>query len=128
MKPVKAEILTIGDEILYGQIVDTNSAWMSAELSKVGISVVRKLSVGDNEEEILRALAGAEERSDVVLITGGIGPTSDDLTKPCLAKFFKCDLLLHEEALAEVTAFFKSRGRELTETNRQQAVLRSACS
>jgi nicotinamide-nucleotide amidase len=127
MKTVKAELLTIGDEILYGQIIDTNSAWMSAELSKVGVSVVRKVSVGDNEEEILEAIASAEQRSDVVLITGGIGPTNDDLTKPCLAKFFKCDLVLHEEALAEVTAFFKSRGRELTETNRQQAVLPEAC-
>jgi nicotinamide-nucleotide amidase len=127
MKPVKAELLTIGDEILYGQIVDTNSAWMSAELSKVGVSVVRKVSVGDNEEEILQALTAAEQRADVVLITGGIGPTNDDLTKPCLAKFFKCDLVLHEEALAEVTAFFRGRGRELTETNRQQAVLPAAC-
>ncbi len=127
MNPVTAELLTIGDEILYGQIADTNSAWMSVELSKVGISVIRKTSVGDNEPEILEALSEAEARADVVLLTGGIGPTSDDLTKPCLCKYFQCELVVNEEALTEVTAFFKSRGRELTETNRQQAMLPSAC-
>lgn len=127
MKPVLAELLTIGDEILYGQIVDTNSQWMSVELDKVGIKVVRKTSIGDREDEILTALAEAERRADIILITGGLGPTSDDLTKPCLAKYFNCPLKIHEEALAEVTEFFKSRGRELTETNRQQAALPVYC-
>src|SRR6478752_9158642 len=124
---VKAELLTIGDEILYGQIVDTNSQWMSVELSDIGVKVIRKTSVGDLEEEILTAFAEAEKRADIVLITGGLGPTSDDLTKPCLAKYFNCELKIHEEALAEVTAFFKQRGRELTEVNRQQAALPVCC-
>lgn len=127
MKPITAELLTIGDEILYGQIVDTNSQWMSVELSNAGIRVSRKTSVGDTEEEILRALAEAESRVDIVLITGGLGPTSDDLTKPCLAKYFNCQLRMHEEALAEVTEFFTRRGRELTEVNRQQAALPECC-
>ncbi len=127
MKPILAELLTIGDEILYGQIVDTNSQWMSVELSNAGIKVVRKTSVGDIESEILTAVAEAERRVDIVLITGGLGPTSDDLTKPCLAKYFNCELKIHDEALAEVTAFFKQRGRELTEINRQQAALPVCC-
>ena len=127
MKKVLAELLTIGDEILYGQIVDTNSQWMSVELDKVGIKVIRKTTVGDQEDEILTAFEEAEKRADIVLITGGLGPTSDDLTKPCLSKYFNCELAIHEEALAEVTEFFKSRGRELTEVNRQQAALPVCC-
>lgn len=127
MKKVLAELLTIGDEILYGQIVDTNSQWMSVELDKLGIKVIRKTTVGDQEDEIITAFAEAQKRADIILITGGLGPTSDDLTKPCLAKFFNCELKLHEEALVEVTEFFKSRGRELTEINRQQAWLPICC-
>lgn len=127
MKIILAELLTIGDEILYGQIIDTNAQWMSVELVRVGIKVVRKTSIGDQESEILTALAEAEKRADIILITGGLGPTSDDITKPCLAKYFNCELKIHEEALAEVREFFVSRGRELTETNRQQAALPVCC-
>lgn len=127
MTTITSELLTIGDEILYGQIVDTNSQWMSASLSDAGIKVIRKTSVGDLESEILVAFGEAEKRADIILITGGLGPTNDDLTKPCLAKYFNCDLKIHEEALAEVTEFFKSRGRELTEVNRQQAALPECC-
>ncbi len=127
MRTITAELLTIGDEILYGQIVDTNAQWMGANLSNAGIKIIRKTTVGDIEADILTALAEAEKRADIVLITGGLGPTSDDLTKPCLVKFFDCELKIHEEALAEVTAFFKSRGRELTEVNRQQAALPVCC-
>src|SRR6478609_8610887 len=127
MKIITAELLTIGDEILYGQIVDTNSQWMSVELDKIGIKVLRKTSIGDKKEEILTAFAEAERRVDVVLITGGLGPTSDDITKPCLAEYFNCELRMHEEALAEVTEFFTSRGREITEINRQQAALPVCC-
>ncbi|MFZ6013003.1 MAG: competence/damage-inducible protein A, partial [Bacteroidota bacterium] len=127
MKNIRVELLTIGDEILYGQIVDTNSQWMSAELSLAGFKVIRKTSVADEEKEIINAFAEAEQRADVILITGGLGPTSDDLTKPCLAKYFNCEVRIHEEALAEVTEFFKSRGRDLTEVNRQQAALPVCC-
>ena len=127
MRTITAELLTIGDELLYGQIVDTNSQWMSVALSDAGIKVIRKTTVGDIESEIETAFAEAEPRADIVLITGGLGPTNDDLTKPCLARYFNCELAIHEEALAEVTAFFKSRGRELTEINRQQAALPVCC-
>src|SRR6186713_2496943 len=102
MNTITAELLTIGDEILYGQIVDTNSQWMSVTLSNAGIKVIRKTSVGDQVDEILTALSEAEERADIILITGGLGPTSDDLTKPCLAKYFNCEIEVNEDALAEV--------------------------
>jgi len=127
MATVTAELLTIGDELLYGQIVDTNAQWMSVVLSDAGIKVIRKTTVGDVDTEILAALAEAEKRADIILITGGLGPTNDDLTKPCLAKYFNCETRINEEALAEVIAFFKSRGRELTEVNRQQAALPVCC-
>lgn len=127
MNAVTAEILTIGDEILYGQIVDTNSQWMGSELSDAGIKVIHKSTVGDVERDIMVAFAEAEKRADIVLITGGLGPTSDDLTKPCLAKYFDCEMRIHEEALAEVTEFFTSRGRALTEVNRLQASLPVCC-
>ena len=127
MRKITAEILAIGDELLFGQTLDTNSHWISGELDKIGIKVVRRTTIGDIEEEIINAFSEAEKRADVVLITGGLGPTSDDLTKPCLAKYFNCDMQLNEEALAEVTEFFKSRGRELTELNRLQALLPTAC-
>lgn len=127
MADITAELLTIGDELLYGQIVDTNSQWMGVELSNAGIRVVRKTTVGDVGHEILNAFAEAEKRADIILITGGLGPTNDDLTKPCLVKYFNCELKINEEALAEVTEFFRSRGRELTEINRQQAALPVCC-
>lgn len=124
---ITAELLTIGDELLYGQILDTNSQWMSVALADAGIKVLYKTTVGDQSDHILKAFADAEKRVDILLITGGLGPTSDDLTKPCLAKYFGCKLKIHEEALVEVTEFFRSRGRELTEVNRQQAALPECC-
>lgn len=123
MKPVLVEILAIGDELLYGQTMDTNSHWISIEMDKVGFKIVRRTTIGDKEEQILSALVDAENRASIILITGGLGPTPDDLTKPCLVKYFDCETAIHEEALMEVTTFFKSRGRELTEVNRQQAAL-----
>src|SRR5690606_26276582 len=111
----------------YGQTLDTNSHFISGELDKIGVRVVRRTTVGDNEADILQAFAEAESRSDILLISGGLGPTSDDLTKPCLAKHFGCGIRIHEEALKEVTEFFRKRGRELTELNRQQAALPECC-
>lgn len=123
MKEITAEILTIGDEILYGQITDTNSQWMSAELDQLGIRVTRKTTVGDTEEAILSAFEEAESRADITLITGGLGPTNDDLTMPMLAKYFGVDIIMNEGVLAHVKAFFESRGRTFTELNRRQALV-----
>lgn len=127
MKPAVVELMMIGDELLFGQTLDTNSHWMGSAMSEAGFKINRKTIIGDIENEILSALAEAESRADIILITGGLGPTSDDLTKPCLVKYFGCELKIDEAALVEITAFFKSRGRELTEINRQQAALPSCC-
>lgn len=127
MKSILAEVVTIGDEILYGQITDTNTQWMSAELSKIGIRTVRKSSVGDTEDQILQILKEAESRADVILITGGLGPTKDDITKKTLATYFDVGMVLNEDALANVTEIFTRRGFELTELNRQQAMVPTNC-
>jgi len=124
---VRAEIITIGDEILYGQILDTNTQWISLELDKLGIKTVRKSSVGDQKDEIVQILTEAQQRADVVFITGGLGPTKDDLTKKILADFFACSLEYHPEALQDVTEFFAKRGRELSDINRDQALLPTKC-
>ncbi len=127
MKIIRAEIITIGDEILYGQITDTNTQWISAELDKIGIKTVRKSSVGDTEDAILSILEEATTRAEVVLVTGGLGPTKDDITKKTMCKHFGMELGINQEALEEVTRFFESRGRALTEINRQQAFLPVGC-
>ncbi len=119
--PIKAEIITIGDEILYGQTLDTNSHWMSGELDKIGIKVIRKTTVGDIREEILSSFQEAENRADVVLITGGLGPTKDDLTKPLISEYFNSPLQLNHEALKDVEAIFQKSGRTVSEVNRKQA-------
>jgi len=124
---VRAEIITIGDEILYGQILDTNTQWISQELDKLGIKTVRKSSVGDAREAIVGIFDETQGRADLVIITGGLGPTKDDLTKKILADYFGSELVLHPQALEDVTEFFKIRGRELTEINRSQAFLPANC-
>jgi nicotinamide-nucleotide amidase len=124
---VLAEIITIGDEILYGQVVDTNSAFMGTELGKIGIKVKQITSVSDDPTHIVQALDAACTRADVILITGGLGPTKDDLTKTTLAKYFNVGLKLDEQSLVDVTEIFKKYGRELTELNRQQAFLPENC-
>lgn len=126
-KEIKAEILAIGDELLYGQIIDTNSHWISQELDKIGVRVVRRTTVGDNKASMMAAFADAEKRADIVLMTGGLGPTNDDLTKPLLAEYFNCDIELVPEALEAVRTFFEKRGRELTDLNRLQAHLPTKC-
>ncbi|AFK05208.1 competence/damage-inducible protein CinA [Emticicia oligotrophica DSM 17448] len=127
MKLILAEVVTIGDEILYGQITDTNTQWMSTELDKIGIKTVRKSSVGDQEDKILQILAEAESRADIILLTGGLGPTKDDITKKTLCKYFNDELIINEDALGFITDFFAKRGRPLTEINRLQAAVPSRC-
>lgn len=127
MRPILAEVVTIGDEILYGQITDTNTQWMSTELDKIGIKTVRKSSVGDQEDKILQILEEAEGRADIILLTGGLGPTKDDITKKMLCKYFDDELVINEDALAFITDFFTKRGRPMTELNRLQAAVPSRC-
>lgn len=120
---IRAEVVTIGDEILFGQITDTNTQWISTELTNIGIRVIRKTSVGDQADVILDALREATTRADVVVITGGLGPTKDDITKKTLCQFFDVGLVRNQEALDLVTGFFLKRGREMTDLNRGQADL-----
>lgn len=127
MEAINAEIITIGDEILYGQIVDTNSAWMGTELTRIGIKVKQITSISDNAAHIVAALDDARTRANIILITGGLGPTKDDLTKTVLTTYFKTELQLHEPSLADVTEIFKKRGIEVSELNRQQAFLPASC-
>lgn len=122
MENIKVEIITIGDELLYGQTLDTNSHWISAEMDKIGYKVVRRTTIGDDEQVILQTFAEAEHRAQLIIITGGLGPTNDDLTKPCLVKYFNTRLMMNPEALEDITALFKSKGREITELNRRQAL------
>ncbi|MEX0882560.1 MAG: competence/damage-inducible protein A [Cyclobacteriaceae bacterium] len=126
-KIVKAEIISIGDELLYGQILDTNSKWISEELDKIGVRVVRKTTVGDEKSVLLEAFQAASEKVDIVLMTGGLGPTKDDLTKEVLASFFDSSIVLFPQALEDLSLLFSKRGRELTPTNRQQAYLPENC-
>ncbi|RKD13878.1 damage-inducible protein CinA [Pelobium manganitolerans] len=125
---MQAELITIGDEILIGQIVDTNSAWMAVVLNEIGVKVKQISSVSDDEAHILAALADAETRADLVLITGGLGPTKDDITKKTLAKYFDCDeFVTHDESLKVVEQIFAKYNRPLLEVNRQQALVPKVC-
>lgn len=122
-----AEIITIGDEILIGQIVDTNSAWMAKQLNLTGVFVKQITSVSDDEDHILASLAQAEERADLILITGGLGPTKDDITKKTLAKYFGMGFRRDEGALEMVTSIFKKYNRPLLDINIQQADVPDGC-
>lgn len=127
MKQVYCEIITIGDEILIGQIVDTNSAWMATELNKIGIRVKQISSVSDDAEHIISALNLAADRADLILLTGGLGPTKDDLTKKTLASYFDSPLVFNEEQYAHIERIFTAYGRTVTPINRQQAEVPECC-
>lgn len=124
---MKAEIITIGDEILIGQIVDTNSAWMSQQLNAIGAKVERIVTISDDLEVIKTALSEAENRADIVLVTGGLGPTKDDVTKKALADYFNCDFTFYPQIADHISKLFARFGKEISELNRLQAELPSAC-
>jgi len=118
----KAEIIAIGDEILFGQITNTNAQYMSEALDAIGIRVVQHTAIGDSKAEIVAALDAAHNRADIILITGGLGPTKDDLTKYTLAEYFNSPLEINEVALAHISALVQKRGRSMNELNRLQAL------
>ncbi len=122
-----AEIITIGDEILIGQIVDTNSAWMGVELNKIGVRVKQITSISDGMEDIIAALEQAMQRADLVFITGGLGPTKDDVTKQSLAKFFGSEMVMNQEALENVERIFKRSQRPVLSVNVKQAEVPHNC-
>lgn len=124
---MQAEIISIGDELLIGQTINTNAAWLGEELNKSGIRIHRATSIADDREEIIRALKEAGSRSNIVLITGGLGPTKDDITKKTLCDFFDSQLVLNDEALERITGFFKGRGLPMLDVNRDQALMPHNC-
>ena len=124
---MRAEVITIGDEILLGQTVDTNSAWLGENLNFLGISVKKVITISDEKDEILTALNDSLNRSDLVLITGGLGPTQDDITKKTLAEYFDSDFYVNQEVKRMILDFYKSIGREPLEMNLKQAELPSKC-
>jgi len=124
---MKAEIITIGDEILIGQIVDTNSAWIGEQFNLSGIEIYQITSVHDNHEHIVEAIRNAEKNVDLVVITGGLGPTKDDITKHTLCEYFDTKLVLHQPTLDAIIKRFYKRGIDMNKLNRDQAMLPENC-
>jgi len=122
-----AEIITIGDEILIGQIVDTNSAWMAKSLNAIGIKVKQITSVSDDAEHIIEAIAQAEKRAKIILITGGLGPTKDDITKFTLARYFNMGMRRDQATLDHVTEIFRKYKRPMIDVNIRQADVPDGC-
>ncbi len=124
---MEAEIITIGDELLIGQTVDTNSAYLGQKLGSIGISVSRKTAIRDNESAILQAIAESQSRCNILIITGGLGPTKDDITKKTLCKYFNCGMRRDLTVIDHLEKIFAERGRQLLETNLVQADLPETC-
>ncbi len=123
---MKAEIITIGDEILIGQIVDTNSQWIGVELNKIGVSVYQITTIQDDRQHILNALKEAQERVDIVILTGGLGPTKDDITKKTIAEYFNDSKLIeYPEVVEHIKELFKKINHPFKEIQRYQAQLPS---
>lgn len=127
MANIKASIITIGDELLIGQTIDTNSAWIAKQLNGLGIDVIKRVAVGDNEHDITLALNSEIEASDIILLTGGLGPTADDITKPLLCKYFNGKLIIDEKVLQHVKEIFTKRNRPFLERNMKQAEVPDNC-
>ena len=124
---IQATIITIGDELLIGQVIDTNSAWMAQELNKAGIPVVRRVAVGDVWDDIWNAMDEESKHAQIILITGGLGPTSDDITKPLLCKYFGGKLIVDEGAKQNVVNIFTKLNRPIIERNLLQAEVPDVC-
>ncbi|MDR1402968.1 MAG: CinA family nicotinamide mononucleotide deamidase-related protein [Tannerellaceae bacterium] len=124
---MNVQIITIGDELLIGQVVDTNSAWMGQELDKAGFRVIRRTAVGDVEKDILEAIGAAINCVQIVLLTGGIGPTKDDITQKTLCKYFDSELYFSEEVYANIIHLFDQSGRTVNELTRAQAMVPRKC-
>lgn len=128
MKNINASIVTIGDELLIGQVIDTNSAWMAQQLNAIGITVIRRIAVGDNGDDIIRILDDESKWAEVILMTGGLGPTSDDKTKKVLLQYFGGRLVVNEDALANVKYLVeKVFKRPVTDINLEQAQVPDVC-
>ena len=118
-----AEVITTGTELLLGETVDTNSAYIARALRDIGLDLYYLITIGDNEQRMAETLEQALERSDVIITTGGLGPTVDDVTRPAVARATHRELVLMPELLADIEAFFTHLGRQMTENNRRQAYI-----
>lgn len=123
----KAEIISIGDELLIGQVVNTNASWMAEMLSSSGIELHKITTIGDDQQQLHQAIDEALKQVQFVLLTGGLGPTADDLTKSALCAYFNTELVFHEPTYKQVEALFKRRGFLFTDRNKEQAMLPKAC-
>ncbi len=121
------EVITIGDELLIGQVIDTNSAWIGQELNKIGLEIVQKTAISDSREHIIAALDSAKTRAKIILMTGGLGPTKDDLTKYTLAQYFNCGFRTDEKVKQHVVDIFKRFNRPILDINLQQADVPEIC-
>lgn len=124
---ISVEIISIGDELLIGQTINTNASWMGAQLADNGIKVSYVATISDSWDAIMQALQAAQQRSQVVLITGGLGPTKDDITKQVLCAYFETQMVLNEAVLHHVESFFIKRNRPMLEVNKLQAMVPEAC-
>ena len=124
---MRADIITIGDEILIGQIVDTNSAWIAARLGEIGVSIRRKYSIGDRREEIIDAVEESLAKSELVIITGGLGPTKDDITKRVLAEIFHSPMVCDQDTYERVERMMTARGIAFNDLNKGQAMVPECC-
>ena len=124
---MRAEIISIGDEILIGQVVNSNAAWIGEAMTGIGIEVSRNMTIADRGEDIRSALKESSERADLVIITGGLGPTRDDITKKVLAEFFSSKLVKSEEALQGIRELLGSRGVNMNPLNEEQAMVPDNC-
>ncbi len=124
---MKAILISIGDELLIGQVVNTNASWLGAQLNNIGIPVLRILSISDNKKEIIENLRIAEKEAEIIIITGGLGPTKDDITKHTLSEYFDSPLVFNEEVYQQIEALFALRGFRVTEINRKQAEVPANC-
>ena len=122
-----AEIISVGDELLIGQVINTNQSFIAERLNSVGVAVSRMTTVGDDEGEILTAFRQAVERSDIVTVTGGLGPTHDDITRAVVCKFFETELVVDPSALENIKQIFARRGYPMTPLNEQQARVPRGC-
>ena len=124
---MKAEIITIGDEILIGQIIDTNSAWIAEQFNLNGIEIYQITSVHDDHKHILEAIKKAEEKVDLVILTGGLGPTKDDITKNALCDYFNTKLIFHEPTFEHIKTRFTKLNIDVNKLNRDQALVPESC-
>lgn len=124
---MKCELISIGDELLIGQTINTNASWIGQQINQLGVDVVHGAVISDEKNAIVNALKEASKRSDIVIITGGLGPTKDDITKRTLADFFNTKLIRHKDIEEKITTYFNQIDKPILQTNKDQALLPESC-